>query len=121
MEKILELFEEAGLIERYKTLENGLDEIVGEKGMKLSAGQQQRLNIICRILMDNDLSFLDEPTSNLDTLSERKIIEMIDKYLKVKTYIIVTHRDAISKLCNKHYLFENHTMIEAKKYKTEYF
>ena len=110
--KILELFEEAGLMEWYNNLENGLDEVVGEKGMKLSAGQQQRLNIIRGILMDNDLYFLDEPTSNLDVESERKIIEMIDKYLKNKTYIIVTHRDAISKLCNKHYMLENHIMKE---------
>ena len=99
-------------MEWYSNLENGLDEIVGEKGMKLSAGQQQRLNIIRGILMDNELYFLDEPTSNLDEESERKIIEMIDKYLKDKTYIIVTHRDSIKQLCNKHYLFKNHIMKE---------
>ena len=108
--KILELIEESGMMEWYNNLENGLDEIVGEKGMKLSAGQQQRLNIIRGILMDNELYFLDEPTSNLDIDSETKIIKMIDKYLSDKTYVIVTHRDAIKKLCNKHYVFNNHTM-----------
>ena len=112
--KILEMFEDAGLMEWYTNLENGLDEVVGEKGIKLSAGQRQRLNIIRGILIDKDVYFFDEPTSNLDIESEEKIVNMIDKYLKDKTYIIVTHRESIKKLCNKHYVFEDHTMREEK-------
>ena len=108
--KILELFEDAGLMEWYSNLENGLDEMVGEKGVKLSAGQRQRLNIIRGILIDKDVYFFDEPTSNLDKESEEKIVLMIDKYLKDKTYLIVTHRDSIKRLCNKHYYFEDHIM-----------
>lgn len=109
-EQILQMFEDAGLIEWYKSLEKGLDEIVGERGIKLSAGQRQRLNIIRGILIDKEVYLFDEPTSNLDLESEEKIINMINKYLKEKTYIIVTHRESIKKLCNKHYLVENHTM-----------
>lgn len=112
--KVIEMFEDAGLKDWYDNLENGLDEIVGEKGVKLSAGQRQRLNIIRGILIDKDVYFFDEPTSNLDLESEEKIVNMIDKYLNDKTYIIVTHRDSIKKLCNKHYVFENHTMTEIK-------
>ena len=108
--KIISLFEDAGLMEWYSNLENGLDEIVGEKGVKLSAGQRQRLNIIRGILIDKDVYFFDEPTSNLDRESEEKIVSMIDKYLNDKTYIIVTHRDSIKRLCNKHYVFVDHTM-----------
>ena len=111
-EKILSLFEDAGLMEWYKNLNNGLEEIVGEKGVKLSAGQRQRLNLIRGILIDKDVYFFDEPTSNLDKESEEKIVSMIDKYLNDKTYIIVTHRDSLKRLCNKHYVFENHTMIK---------
>ena len=110
--KILELFEDAGLMEWYSNLENGLDEMVGEKGVRLSAGQRQRLNIIRGILINKDVYFFDEPTSNLDKESEEKIVSMIDKYLNAKTYLIVTHRDAIKRLCNKHYVFEEHTMKE---------
>jgi len=110
--KLIEMFEDAGLKEWYDSLENGLDEIVGEKGVKLSAGQRQRLNIIRGILIDKEVYFFDEPTSALDKESEEKIVNMIDKYLKDKTYIIVTHRESIKRLCNKHYVFENHTMIE---------
>lgn len=111
-EKILELINKAGLYEWFKNLPNGLDEYIGERGVKLSAGQRQRLNIIRGILKDNDVYFFDEPTSNLDVLSEEKIIELIDEYLKDKTYIIVTHREKIKNICNKHYILKNHVMQE---------
>lgn len=110
--KLIEMFIDAGLKDWYDGLENGLDEVVGEKGVKLSAGQRQRLNIIRGILINKDVYFFDEPTSALDKESEEKIVNMIDKYLKDKTYIVVTHRESIKRLCNKHYVFENHTMIE---------
>lgn len=111
-EKILELINEAGLMNWYNELPDGLETIVGERGIKLSAGQKQRLNLIRGILIDKDLYFFDEPTSNLDALSEEKIIKMIEKYLQDKTYVIVTHRPKLRELCNKHYIFENHMMKE---------
>ena len=110
--KILELLEEAGLTEWYKELPNGLETMVGERGIKLSAGQKQRLNLIRGILIDKELYFFDEPTSNLDSLSEEKIINMIEKYLKNKTLVIITHRPRLERICNKHYVFENHMMKE---------
>ena len=110
--KILELLEEAGLLNWYKELPEGLDTMVGERGVKLSAGQKQRLNLIRGILIDKELYFFDEPTSNLDVISEEKITHMIEKYLKDKTYVIVTHRPKLKELCNKHYVFENHMMKE---------
>lgn len=111
-ERIFELLNEAGLMGWYNELPNGLDTIVGERGIKLSAGQKQRLNLIRGILIDKDLYFFDEPTSNLDEMSEEKIINMIQKYLKDKTYVIVTHRSKLKALCNKHYVFKNHMMKE---------
>ena len=112
--KLIAMFEDSGLIDWYNSLEKGLDEVVGEKGVKLSAGQRQRLNIIRGILINKYVYFFDEPTSALDVETEEKIVNMIEKYLKDKTYIIVTHRDSIKRLCNKHYIFENHTMKELK-------
>lgn len=110
--KILELLKEAGLKKWYEELPEGLDTLVGERGVKLSAGQKQRLNLIRGILIDKELYFFDEPTSNLDVESERKITNMIEKYLKDKTYVIVTHRPKLKELCNKHYVFEDHMMKE---------
>ena len=114
-EKIMQLLEEAGLMNWYKELPNGLETKVGEKGIKLSAGQKQRLNLIRGILIDKELYFFDEPTSNLDAVSEEKITNMIEKYLKNKTFVIVTHRHRLEQLCNKHYVFEEHMMKEVIK------
>lgn len=111
-EKIIQLLDEAGMAGWYEELPEGLNTMVGERGMKLSAGQKQRLNLIRGILIDKDLYFFDEPTSNLDAISEEKIVNMLEKYLKNKTYIIVTHRPKLKQLCNKHYKFENHMMKE---------
>lgn len=111
-EKIFELLEEAGLMSWYNELPDGLETMVGERGIKLSAGQKQRLNLIRGILIDKELYFFDEPTSNLDVVSEEKIINMIEKYLKNKTYVIITHRTKLKNLCNKHYVFEKHMMKE---------
>lgn len=113
-EKIIKLIEDAGLKKWYLGLKDGLDTIVGEKGVKLSAGQKQRLNLIRGILIDKEVYFLDEPTSNLDSSSEKRIINMIEKYLKDKTYVIVTHRENLKTLCKKHYIFEEHEMKEEK-------
>ena len=111
-EKIIQLLDEAGLMNWYKELPNGLETMVGEKGIKLSAGQKQRLNLIRGILIDKELYFFDEPTSNLDIVSEEKMISMIKKYLNNKTYVIITHRHKITELCNRHYVFEKHMMKE---------
>lgn len=111
-EKKLEMLDEAGLTSWYNELPDGLETIVGEREIKLSTGQKQRLNLIRGILIDKDLYFFDEPTSNLDALSEEKITNMIEKYLKDKTYVIVTHRLKLKDLCNRHYVFENHIMKE---------
>lgn len=109
-----EYLKDAGLLEWIDNLEKGLDTLVGEKGIKLSVEQKQRLNIIRGILLDKDIYILDEPTSNLDSVSENKIYDMIQKYLHDKTCIIVTNRPKLKELCNKHYCFKNKEMIEQK-------
>ena len=105
-EKLLAYLKEAGLEEWVNQLENGLDTVVGERGLKLSVGQKQRLNLIRGILLDKEVYFLDEPTSNLDKETEKLMVYFIEKYLKDKTVVIVTHREKIRRICNKHYEFE---------------
>lgn len=114
-ESLREYINKAGLSDWIDSLENGLDTLVGEKGVKLSAGQKQRLNIIRGVLLDKEIYILDEPTSNLDNISEEKIYHMIDEYLKEKTCIIVTHRPKLIDICNKHYYFQNRVMCEKKE------
>lgn len=111
-DKLRIYLKEAGLEEWVDKLEQGLDTVVGEKGLKLSVGQKQRLNLIRGILLDKDIYVLDEPTSNLDKETEKLVINLMQKYLSKKTLIIVTHRDEIKKICHKHYVFKDNIMKE---------
>jgi len=110
--ELMKYLKEAGLDDWVNKLENGLDTVVGERGLKLSVGQKQRLNIIRGILLEKDIYILDEPTSNLDKETEKLIISLIEKYLNNKTVIIVTHREEIKNICNRHYEFKNSIMKE---------
>lgn len=90
--------------------EDGIDTIVGEKGLKLSTGQKRRINILRSYLMDKSIYILDEPTSNLDKHTEEIVVNFILKYFKDKTLIIATHNEKINEICNKFYHFENHNL-----------
>lgn len=61
----------------------------------------QKLAFIRLLLEQKQIYILDEPTSALDLESEKKMIIMIEKYLKNKTCIIITHRKAILNICDK--------------------
>jgi len=104
------LFKKVGLNRWLDTLEKGFDTIIGERGVKLSAGQKQRLNIVRGILLEKDIIVLDEPTSHLDELTEERVVALMEEYFKNKTLIIVTHRPKVKSLCNKHYEFIDHEL-----------
>ncbi len=97
----------------FDELEKGLDTIVGEKGITLSAGQKQRLNILRGILLDRDIYILDEPTAHLDAATEDVVVSFLRKHLKGKTTVIVTHRPALRALCNKEFEIKDHRLSPA--------
>jgi ABC-type multidrug transport system fused ATPase/permease subunit len=73
-------------------LEHGLDTEIGERGVRLSWGQKQRLAIAKIFLKDPEIILLDEPTSALDSFSEEAITVALDELFKDRTVIIVAHR-----------------------------
>ena len=93
--------EKASLGELIKNLSEGLETIVGEKGIRLSGGQQQRIGIARALYRDPEILILDEATSSLDQQTEKKIIESIQLLKRKKTLIIITHRLATVKSCDK--------------------
>ena len=93
--------EKASLGELIKNLSEGLETIVGEKGIRLSGGQQQRIGIARALYRDPEILILDEATSSLDQQTEKKIIESIQLLKRKKTLIIITHRLATIKDCDK--------------------
>lgn len=92
--------------------EDGLNTVVGEKGLKLSTGQKRRINLLRSFLMNKDVYVLDEPTSNLDEHTEKVVVDFILKYFKDKTLVIVTHNERINAVCNKFYEFRNHKLVK---------
>jgi ATP-binding cassette subfamily C protein CydC len=83
---------QAGLHEFVKSLPKGYDTWIGEHGMRLSGGERQRLAIARSLLRNAPIVLLDEPSANLDAVSERKLMEDLRALLSGRTTILVTHR-----------------------------
>jgi ABC-type bacteriocin/lantibiotic exporter with double-glycine peptidase domain len=110
---ILDIFNKLDLLTWVKNLEKGLETIVGEKGIKLSSGQKQRINFMRGILLNREIILLDEPTSHLDSATEKKVIDFLNTHLSGKTAIIVSHHEALRKICDRCYVIKNHSLVEA--------
>jgi ABC-type multidrug transport system fused ATPase/permease subunit len=74
------------------SLPEGYDTLIGNRGIKLSGGEKQRICLARAIIRNAPILILDEPTSALDQLTEKKVIQNIRENINGKTIIIVTHR-----------------------------
>lgn len=89
-------------------LEQGIDTLLGERGLGLSEGQMQRLAIARAVYFDRPVLLLDEATSALDAETEEAVLENL-RNMTDKTVIIVTHRPAALKLCDRQISFGENT------------
>ncbi|MBF0594998.1 MAG: ABC transporter ATP-binding protein [Candidatus Omnitrophica bacterium] len=90
--ELLEAARQALALEFIERMPEGLDTIVGDRGMKLSGGQKQRLCIARAILKNPRILLLDEATSALDPQSEHMVQQALDNLMKGRTVIVIAHR-----------------------------
>ena len=91
-EELWDALERAALAEFVRALPDGLATPIGERGLKLSGGQRQRLAIARAVLKDAPILILDEATSHLDAVSERRVRQAIDDLARGRTTLVIAHR-----------------------------
>ena len=95
-------------------LPDGLDTVIGEKGLGISEGQAQRLALARELISNAPIILLDEATSALDKNTEEKVLDNIKK-LNKKTCIIITHKAAALEVCNREFIINDKQLTAVRK------
>ena len=110
-EDIISAAKEANAHEFIEEQINGYETVIGDYGNKLSGGQKQRLTIARAMLKSPSILILDEATSSLDSKSEKKIQDAINKLMQGKTSLIIAHKFSTIKKCDKIILIDKGRII----------
>jgi ABC-type multidrug transport system fused ATPase/permease subunit len=100
-EKVVRALELAQLKEFVDELPAGMNELVGERGVRLSGGQRQRIGIARALYLDPPILIFDEATSALDVETEKEVMKSLDHLRTNKTILIVTHRISALEHCDQ--------------------
>ncbi|MDE7273228.1 MAG: ABC transporter ATP-binding protein/permease [Lachnospiraceae bacterium] len=107
--------QEAQLDTFVHALPDGLNTMIGDRGVKLSGGQRQRIGIARALYRNPSVLVLDEATSALDNETEREVMEAIDGLHGTRTLIVIAHRLSTIKKCDKIYEVGNGGFLERAK------
>ncbi len=110
--EIIEAAKQANTWDFISMFPEGLDTVVGERGIKLSGGQRQRIAIARAILRNPSVLLLDEATSSLDAESEKVVQEALNRLMVGRTSIIIAHRLATIREVDCIYVLENGHIVE---------
>jgi ATP-binding cassette, subfamily B, bacterial len=110
--ELIEAAKQANAWDFISTFPEGLDTIVGERGIKLSGGQRQRIAIARAILRNPAILLLDEATSSLDAESEKVVQEALNRLMQGRTSIIIAHRLATIREVDCIYVLEGGYIVE---------
>ena len=102
----------AGLSNLIQKNKKGLDLIVGERGIRLSGGEKQRVGIARALYKNPEILILDEATSSLDNKTESAIMGSINSFKKKLTIIIVSHRLSTIKNCDYIFFIKDGKIID---------
>ena len=114
--RINEVVKVSCLDEFTNSLENGIDTVIGERGVQISGGQRQRIGIARALYHNNEILLFDEATSSLDGITEKNIMKSIYELGKERTIIIVAHRISTVKKCDLVYYLDKGNVIEKGTY-----
>jgi len=115
-DKVISACQQSQLLDFVLTLPEGLETIIGEKGVQLSGGQKQRIAIARALYRDPKILVLDEATSSLDGLTEKRIMESIYKLASDITVLIIAHRLNTVKECDMIYYIHEGKIIDQGNY-----
>jgi ATP-binding cassette subfamily B protein len=96
----------------------GMDTVIGEKGITLSGGQRQRVAIARAILMNPPIFILDDALSSVDIQTEERILEGLEKFLQGKTTILITHRIAPLRKADRIVVLDEGRVVETGTHTT---
>lgn len=113
-EDIWEALRQAQLDEFVASLEDGLDTMIGEAGVRLSGGQRQRIGIARALYRKPEVLVLDEATSALDTETEAAVMEAINNLQGKMTMLIIAHRLSTIENCDIIYQVENGSVTQKR-------
>ena len=116
-DRLLRAVKAAHVHEFTDRLEDGLETLIGERGVKLSGGQRQRVAIARALLADPKILILDEATSNLDTESETFIQESLKELMKGRTTFVIAHRLSTIRQADQILVVENGEIEERGTHK----
>jgi ATP-binding cassette subfamily C protein LapB len=108
---VLSICKVAGVDDFVGAHPKGYDLEIKERGVGLSGGQKQTINLARSLLHDPKILLLDEPTSSMDQGTEKQVITSLDDFSKEKTMLIVTHRNPILSLVDRVLVMENGKVI----------
>ena len=111
-EEIYDALGKVELLDTVNKMDQGIDTVIGERGMTLSGGERQRLALARLWFQKNDIVILDEATSALDNITEEKVMNQVMKLLADKTVVAVAHRLSSVKEFDRILVFQNGEIVE---------
>lgn len=111
--RIWEVLEEAQLKEFVEELPDGLDTTIGDRGVRISGGQRQRLGIARALYHNPEILVFDEATSALDGDTEKAVMDAVNSFHGRKTMVIIAHRLNTIAKCDVIYKVENEKIVES--------